>query len=335
VNRIKRLITALLVSGTLYIPSLVSAQQDYTGALVAEITGFVEDGDGNLVAPKASLDASVDIVSNGGGNLQARVKGVASCTEGLGLQVTFDVTYDKDSFQLDGFYTDIPYGSVLDKPIVFENTGGLNWRASISGNAPAENGYRSYDLTIDIALPREAIFSGTEYPKSYSGGLNETLSIDLPIKIKELDFETSLSLDILLEGNWSAKVVPTASAGVQEITGMVNGTIAGSEPATLSFDIPFVGEKEITIDVKGSFGGSLFVESASQLKFAGAWAASSGEDGFGGDLEILVPSDDLKNLKSLPYSITGNFSIDTGVNSIGSILIPFDISGEFPFSVDI
>jgi hypothetical protein len=57
--------------------------------------------------------------------------------------------------------------------------------------------------------------------------------------------------------------------------------------------------------------------------------------GFGGDLEILVPSDDLKNLKSLPYSITGNFSIDTGVNSIGSILIPFDISGEFPFSVDI
>jgi hypothetical protein len=337
-NKIIQIFTRSLCVLCLSVTSMMAwAQKDYAAAMVAEVSGLVENDEGNMVEPKAAFDASVDITTKGGGDIVARVTGVAACTEGLGLQITFDVTFDSSTLELSGLYTDIPNGDVLDKPIVFENVGGLNWRANIAGNAPAANGTRAYDLTIDVTLPKEAIFPGDEYPKnkSFSGSLDQTINVAIPLVIKELNYDETLNLAIKLSGAWSAKAVPTSDGSVQDITGMVNGSIAGSEPVTLSFDIPGAGKIDVPVDIQGSFGGSLFVSSKTQLKFAGAWAASSGEKGFGGDLEITLPINNLKNLKSIPFSFGGNFAVDPGVPNVDPILIPLNLAGEFPFSIDI
>ena len=312
------------------------AQQDMIGAMIGDVTGLVEDDSGNMVAPEAAIDASVDINALGGGDLTAVIDGVAACTGGLGMQITFHAVFDYQSYSLSGHYTDIPNGKTLDKPILFEHTGGLNWTASVSGEAPSSSGPRAYDLQINVTLPKEAIFPGEQYPntRSFNGDLNQTITINVPLEIPALSVSENLSVDVLLSGRWSVKTVPTSSA-TPDINGNVMGSIAGLAPILLTVNVPILGEETLSLDVAGTFGGSLFVTSPTELTFAGSWAASAGEDGFGGDMNITVPIDDLKNLTEMPFEFSGNFSVDPDIPGVSPIPVAFEAIGAFPFSLDL
>jgi len=313
---------------------LAGAQDMAVGAMVGEVTGLVEDDEGNLVEPQASIDATVDIESDGS-DITAVINGVASCTGGLGMQIQFHATYNHPTKTLTGFYSDVPNSPVLDKEITFINTGGLNWRAEISGNAPSATGTRAYDLALDITLPRKAIFPGEQYPntKSYNGTLNTTVTVTVPLVIPLLNINESISVDVLLEGRWSAKTVPTDDDTV-DLNGNVLGGITGLAPIQLTLNIPGSDAETLSLDVAGTFGGSLFATSPTELTFAGSWAAGTGQDGFGGDMMIILPLDDLANLTSMPFSFDGNFAVDPDIPGVDPIMVPFSASGLFPFNLE-
>ena len=312
------------------------AQQALVGAMVGDVSGLVENADGNLVEPQCALDGAVDINSMGGGDLTAVVDGAASCTGALGLQITFHVTFDFRTYTLGGFYTDTPNGMVLDQEILFENTGGLNWSANVAGEAPSSNGPRAYDLQINLTLPKEAIYPGEQYPdtKSFSGDLSQIVTVNVPLEIPALSVSENLSVDVQLTGRWTAKTVPTSS-NTPDINGNFSGSIQGLTPISLTINVPVLGEETFDLDIRGTFGGSLFVTSPTELTFAGAWAASTGEDGFGGDINITVPISNLKSLTSMPFTMSGNFSVDPDIPTVDPIPVAFNVSGAFPFAIDL
>ena len=318
------------------LPFTAFPQSDLIGGMVGTVTGLVENESGDFVEPQTALDAVVDINSAGGGDLTAVVDGVASCTGGLGMQVTFHVTFGYSDMTLSGFYTDIPNGKTLDKPILFEHTGGLNWTANITGSAPSATGKRAYDLNINITLPKEAIFPGEQYPdtRSYSGDLSQVVTVDVPIEIPVLSVNEVVSVDVALNGRWSAKTVPTSSS-TPDINGTFNGSIEGVEPLSLTLNVPVIGEETLSLNIAGTFGGSLFVTSPTELTFFGSWAASAGEDGFGGDMNITVPLEKLSELTSMPFELNGNFSVDPDIPGVSPIPVAFGVTGNFPFNIDL
>ena len=70
------------------ISSIAVAQQDLVAAVVGNVTGTLEDKDGNLVPPQTAVQATVNAIDNNG-TIVANVSGTASCTEGLGLHFAF------------------------------------------------------------------------------------------------------------------------------------------------------------------------------------------------------------------------------------------------------
>lgn len=306
---------------------------DYSGALVGSVTGQVENQDGQFVQPRATVEAVTEVVINGP-NITAIVNGTASCTEGLGLQITFRAEYDNATGALTGFYSDIPNSANLDKPITFVKGSGFAWTAQISGEAPSATGLREYDLALDVMLPGPALFPGTAFPpeRSLSGQLADTRTISVPIEIPALNVSTTLQLGVEVAGQWQAKVVPLG-AGQQRITGNVVGSISTPTPATLSLNIPNLGEQQVQIAVTGGFGGSLITNSATELAFIGSWSASVGNGNYGGDLEILVPLQNINSLDSLPYAINGVFQVTPDFPGALPVSVPVDIAGGFPFSL--
>ena len=163
-------------------------------------------------------------------------------------------------------------------------------------------------MLLNITLLKEAVCAGDQFPNTrhVSGEINQVVTVDVPLDIPALSFSENLSVDVLLNGRWTAKSVPSTN-GTPDINGNFSGSIEVLAPISITVNVPLLGEETLSLDVAGTFGVSLFVTGPTELTFAGAWAASAGEDGFGGDMSFTMPIDDLKNLASMPFEITGIF----------------------------
>lgn len=278
----------------------------------------------------AAVDATVQAVADVNGKVTGSVQGTASCTDGLGMQITFNAQFDPATARFSGTFTDVPNGTP-DTAIVFEYVSGMSWRAHVSGKASSATGPRDYNLSFDFELPEYAIFAGNRIPpeRTLQGTLSQTRTVQIPINIPNL-FNQVVSVDMAFNGNWNAVIVPKPD-GSAAITGGATGTFASVSPIAISFTIPGLGQQSLSIPVSGSFGGNLFVVSATEVAFRGAWTATGGSQNFGGDLNISVP---LANgtPTSFPFDVSGVLDIRTGVSQFPSLQVPFSVSGEFPFN---
>ena len=194
----------------LSISSIAVAQQDLVAAVVGNVTGTVEDKDGNLVPPQTAVQATVNATDNNG-TIVANVSGTASCTGGLGLHFAFEAQYDSTSNSISGMYSHTP-GEAPSIPLNFTPTGGTAWTTTLSGQSSSPTGLRAYDLAFDFEILETAIFSGNALPsdRTYSGNLASTQTVVVPLSISAFGVNETLSFVLNFTGTWEAVSVPTA-----------------------------------------------------------------------------------------------------------------------------
>jgi len=319
----------------LSISSIAVAQQDLVAAVVGNVTGTVEDKDGNLVPPQTAVQATVNATDNNG-TIVANVSGTASCTGGLGLHFAFEAQYDSTSNSFSGMYSHTP-GEAPSIPLNFTPTGGTAWTTTLSGQASSPTGLRAYDLAFDFEIPQTAIFSGNALPsdRTYRGNLASTQTVVVPLSIPAFGVNETLNFEIDFTGTWDAVSVPKTD-GTSVFTGSTSGTFQSQNSQTITITPPPVGSITVppitqTISVFGSWGGSLFLIDEDTVSFQGAWTGSALNQSYGGDINIDI---EFADISSFPFSVSGAIPISPGIEGAPAVIeIPFQVSGNFPLSV--
>lgn len=314
--------------------SVASAQQTQftpiTGATTGTVTGLVESSNGAMVAPQAAVQATIFAKEYADGRITASFAGTAACTGDLGIAFEFIGEYDMATESFVGKYSDKP-GQLPDKDIKFNNTGGLNWSASISGRAPSPGGLRAYELEVAVSVPPSAMFISDKVPADYvyGGNLNRTELVQVPVNIPLLGLSQTLSMEIDLVGQWSAVAIPLPGGG-QKFAGQASGNFKTREPKSLTFAVPMLGQQTVTVDFEGHFSGTLFYVSDNEVAFKGSWVTQSADQDFGGDINISIPFADISNF---PYTIAGTLGIKTGIQQMPLVQVPFSFNGQFPLNL--
>ena len=313
----------------LVLPGFTFAQGDLVAAVTGNVTGLVENNNGDMVPPQAAVQATV-VVNDDNGVVVANVSGTASCTGGLGLHFAFEAQYNTDDNSFVGMYSDIP-GSAPDKALAFANDGGYSWTALLSGTAASDSGPRAYDLSFNFDVPETAVFSGNALPADlvYAGSLVTTQVVSVPLVISEVGINQNLEFSVDFSGNWSATAVPLED-GSSVFTGQASGSFASSNTVTVDATIPLQGALSIPVTIGGSFGGSLFLIDEDTVSFQGSWVGSGADQTFGGDINIDI---ELQDTSSFPFSVSGTIPIEIGVDQLPTVEIPFAVSGLFPLSI--
>jgi hypothetical protein len=321
--------------GTIVLSSLLASSQygwaaPLTAALHGSLSGSVQNSSGSAVAPTGAVHATIR-ANNNNGVITASLEGTAANTGALGLAIAFSAQYDAATQAFIGLYSDTP-GQTPDTPLRFNNVSGLSWQAAISGTAPSSTGERAYSLNVNLALEPSAIFPLARLPTAnvFSGRLNSQQSLQVPVNLPALQASEIMTLDMKFEGNWSASTF-LDSTGTARLTGKTSGTFSTVRGSTLRV-VP-VGNNSVTVPVaiNGSFSGSLFSVSATELAFKGAWVSQRNGQTLGGDISISVP---LQNLSRFPFNMTGTAQISTGVPELPTLSLPFSANGEFPLSLN-
>ena len=306
-----------------------SAQTDLVAPVTGNVTGTVENENGELVPPQAAVSGTV-VATDNNGVITANVSGTASCTGGLGLHFTFEAQYDSNSNSFTGMYSHTP-GAAPDRALSFSNDGGFAWTAHLSGEAPSNTGPRSYDLSFQFEIPETAIFQGNEVPaeRSYGGTLSTTQSVSIPLSIPQAGINQTLDYSVVFDGSWSAVAVPLVDETFT-FTGEASGTFASTETLTVTGMVPGLGALSIPVAISGSFGGSLFMIDEDTVAFQGSWVGSGADQTFGGDTTITI---EFQDTSAFPFSVSGSIPVQTGVALLPTIEIPFSVSGTFPLSI--
>ena len=323
-----KFVTKISLICALLLPGLVAAQGQLVAAVTGTVNGLVQDKNGDMVPPQAAVQATVS-ADTSGDSIVATVTGTASCTGGLGLHFTFEAQYNTADNSFVGMYSDIP-GSAPNKALSLVNNGGYSWTASLSGNAPSDTGSRAYDLSFSFEIPDTAVFSGNALPDdlTYSGLLNTTKQVVVPLVIPQVNINQNLVFDIVFSGDWSATSVPLVD-GTAVFTGSATGSFMSSNTEIVTVATP-LGTQEIPVQVSGSFGGSLFSVDEDTVSFQGSWIGSGVNQTFGGDINIDI---EFQDISSFPFSVSGVIPVDTGFPLFGIVKIPFAVSGSFPLSI--
>ena len=313
--------------------NLAIAQQDLVAAVVGDVTGTVEDKDGNMVPPQTAVQATV-VATDNNGTIVANVTGTASCTGGLGLHFAFEAQYDSTSNSFTGMYSHTP-GEAPSLPLSFSSDGGFKWTTTLSGQAPSDTGLRAYDLAFEFEIPETAIFSGNALPsdRTYSGSLATTQTAVVPVSIPEFGINQTLNFDLQFSGTWDAVSVPK-SDGSSVFTGSASGSFTSLNEQTISVTTP-QGPLNLTVTAGGTFGGSLFLIDEDTVSYQGAWTGIGTVGGetreYGGDINIDI---EFADTSAFPFNVSGNIPIAPGIpGGPEVILIPFAVSGNFPLNV--
>ncbi|MFN3164642.1 MAG: hypothetical protein ACE37N_14490 [Pseudohongiellaceae bacterium] len=311
------------------LPIAATAQTDLIAPVTGSVTGLVENDNGEMVAPQAAVSATV-IATDNNGVITADISGTASCTGGLGLHFNFEAQYNASENSFSGMYSDVP-GSAPDQELLFSSDGGNMWTAQLSGDAPSDSGSRSYDLQFQFEVPEAAIFQGNSIPeeRSYGGVLSAVQSVSVPVNVPQAGISQTLDFNVEFTGSWSAVAVPQLD-GSSVFTGEASGSFASSNTEEVSVSLPDTDAFSIPVQVGGSFGGSLFLIDEDTVSFQGAWVASGSAQSFGGDMSIDI---EFSDTSSFPFTIDGVIPVETGLEQLPTVNIPFSTSGSFPLSL--
>lgn len=307
----------------------VYAQGDLIAPVTGNVTGTVENENGELVSPQAAVSATV-VATDNNGVITANVTGTASCTGGLGLHFTFEAQYNSNDNSFVGSYSHTP-GEAPNQALSFTNDGGYQWTAHLSGEAPSNTGPRAYDLSFQFEIPETAIFSGNAIPaeRSYGGSLNTTQQVIVPLSVPQAGINQTLVFDVVFDGSWSAVAVPLADQSVR-FTGSADGTFASTNTVTVSGNVPGFGPISVETGISGSYGGSLFLIDEDTVAFQGSWVGSGAGKTHGGDTTITI---EFQDTSAFPFTVEGTVPVATGFAQFPSIDLPFSVSGTFPLSV--
>jgi len=330
-----------------------SSSNQWMGAMVGGFQGTAIDDSGHSIqinADDASVAVDVRLLTNAAGNLAAHVSGAGATSDGSGVSFRFEADYDTATQDLTGTYTDNV--STSPRPIQFTMLSALNWQAQITGDAISHDGTSyTFDVTVDITLPEQALFSGDAFPadRRVTGSLNQTQAITVPVSVPQLGIDQSFETNIVVEGAWQATVVPVG-AGVA-ITGTYSGAFR-MDPVinfdtTVTIPSPIPGMTlppvpiSITIDPVGRFDGTLAGDLASNtLRFSGGWSTVS-SDGMqaGGTMEMTIPLDQQGGLPTMTTtSFDGSITrpvtaqgIPPGTSIPTTFSMPLTVDASVPF----
>ena len=332
-----------------------SAGNQMMGAMVGNFQGTATDASGNRIqidASKASVAVDVRIITDDAGNIVAHASGAGATTDGSGVSFRFETDYDTVTQALTGTYTDNV--NTTPRPIQFTKLSGLEWQARVTGNAISSNGTSyTYDVTMDITLPQQALFQGGAFPadRRFSGEIKQTQAITVPVNVPQFGINQSFSTNIVVEGSWQATAVPVGTGAT--ITGTYSGAFrmdpAINFNATVTIPSPAPGVTippvtvPITIDAVGRFDGTLTGDTASNtLRFTGSWSAVSSEGALGGGtMDMTIPLDQQGGLPAMtttnfsgsfsrPVSVTG---IPPGTSVPQTFSTPLAVNASAPFAI--
>jgi len=300
-----------------------------TASVHGSVAGTVQNSAGGMVVPQSAVHGTVSANDNNGA-ISATLEGTAATTGPLGMTLKFTAQYDPATQAFNGLYSDTP-GQVPDIPLQFTNAGGLNWRATISGNAPSTSGERAYALNVNLVIESGAIYPQAALPadKVFSGRLDHQQTVQLPVNLPALQASQTLPLTMRFQGEWSATTF-VDSAGKPLFAGTAAGSFSTLQPASLNI-VPAGGAMTVPVSIGGSFSGTLFAVSDTELSFKGAWVSLNSGQTLGGDISIRVP---LQDLSKFPYSLSGTAQVATGASQVPTLTLPFSASGEFPLALN-
>lgn len=323
-----------------------SAGQEYSGSFTASINAQVTDTSGKSKASRCT--ASTDLSALATSSVTIDTSGTVVCEDGV--LINFVATFDPASQSLSGSFSDNLGNS--GKPIVFTPNGAaLSWTATIAGTASKAGQVQSYQASVVITLPPQAIYAGKRPANSrLSGPIKATNPVSIPLNIPQIGINQTVAFNIIVDGSWQIDIVPNASGA--SITGKVAGTVKGDQdihlkgvvdfssyiPAGVPLPAGFQTTAEVPIDIviNDTFAGTLFGDIASNnLGFKGYFTHNGQSVG----IEMKIPFDANGNLPSnLNLIMSGNMaqSIPTPTlpSGIPAAFMP-DISKLLPSSVNL
>ena len=326
-----------------------SASNQMMGAMVGNFQGSAVDSLGNRVQidpSKASVAVDVRIITDDAGSIVAHVSGAGATSDGSGVSFRFDADYDTATQALTGTYTDNV--NTTPRAIQFTKLSGLNWQGRVTGSAISSNGTTySYDVTMDINLPEQALFQGGTFPadRRFTGEIKQTQAIAVPVNVPQLNINQSFSTNVVVEGSWQATAVPVGTGAT--ITGTYSGAFRMDPPINFnaSVSVPPFGTVTvpITIDAVGRFDGTLIGDVASNtLRFTGSWSAVSSEGALGGGtMGMTIPLDQQGSLPAMTTTnFNGSFSrpvsatgIPPGTSIPQTFSTPLTVNASAPFAI--
>ncbi len=318
-----------IVSATLLASSPCSLATPLSASVHGNLTGTVQNSDGVPATPVGTVHARI-LANDDNGVISATLEGMAANTGAFGLAIQFAAQFDATTQAFRGFYSDTP-GQVPDIPIQFNNIGGLNWRAAISGHSPSASGERAYNLNVNLVIEPTAIYPQANLPSDrvFSGTFDRQQNFQLPVNLPVVQANQTLALEMKFTGNWQATTF-VDSSGKSRFTGQASGTFTTLQASPLTI-VPAGGSLSVPVSIGGKFSGALFAVSDTELAFKGAWVSNNSGQSLGGDITISVP---LQNVSRFPFTLSGTAQFSTGAPQMPTVALPFTASGEFPLALD-
>jgi hypothetical protein len=299
--------------------TVTTAAPQYNGPMNARVTGTISDNAGHNVPINGSAFVDFRSVRTQAGSTSVTVSGSVSVRDAtLGsVFLPFTGSYNQASDTFSGTYTDPTGGNT--KSFQFTRTGDLTWRGRMNGTTATSGGARNYDLTVEVTVPAELYHSAIDLSGlRYTGSVNITQPVSIPINVPEIGINTTESLNIGVTGTWNVQFAP-GRPGVWVLSGQSSGTFAGDRTINLTGQVtqgPVTIPIPISIVISGAWGGTLSGTTAdNNVHFTGNWTATSGDRSFGGDVDISMPVD---MSSGAPQNMTAAFSGAVGAQIGGA-----------------
>lgn len=309
--------------------TVTTASPAYTGPGNLSVTGTITDSGGTPVA--ATCTGNVQHRTSGA---TVTISGAVGCSGSNNVYVNISGTYDAVSRGFTGTYTDAAGGS--SQALNFTATGDLQWQARLAGNASTSSGARAYDLTVGFTVPADEYRASADLSDlRFTGTINQTESITVPLNIPQIGVNVDFPLNITVSGSWEVQIVPT-STSAWTLTGHSSGTFAGDRPVTATGSVTVQGftiPVPISFNVTGSFGGTLSGSSAgNNLKFVGNWTSTGGDQTFGGSVNLTLPMD-VRSGRISNMAAVFQGAMSPQISNVTPPSVPVNFSGSAPLAV--
>ena len=252
------------------------------------------------VVPSLGAVSSDLRFTNLAGAVHAVVAGRGSIV-GTGVSFTYTADFNATTGALTGTFRDSD--DTADQPIQFNpagSGGALAWRALVNGSVNASGRACSYALTVNLALPASAIYSGG-YPAGtrFNGPVTRTEPITIPLSIPEFGISRNYSTNIVIEGGWTAQVTPGATGpalnGYMDATFRIDPEISETFTVNIASPVPGITIPPVSIPIQinmaGRITGNLFGNlQDNSVSFRGNWNGNSvGGVQASGQIEMPIP----------------------------------------------
>jgi hypothetical protein len=313
--------------------TVTTGAPQYTGPMNTTVTGSITDSSGRRVAVTGSGHVEHRTVTSQAGSTSVTVSGAVSVRDATigSVYAPFTGTYNAATDTFSGTYTDTLGGNAT--PFTFSRSGQSTWRGRFTGSTSTSTGRATYDLTVETTVPPEVYNSAMNLSGlTYSGPIGGSQSLSIPMNIPEIGVNTTATINISVTGNWTVQFAP-GRPGTWVMSGRASGTFAGDRPISVTGQItqgPVQIPIPISVSISGGFGGTLSgTVGDNNVRFAGNWTATAGDQSFGGNVDISVPID-MSSGRAPDMSAAFSGALGVQVMGMATRSIPVTFSSNSP-----